>query len=79
MSQLDSKCKICLIRRKKLASQVMGDLPECHYSPIRPAWTSITMDLFGPLAIRDDCVKKGPRVIKKCELFTLAHGPEVYI
>ena len=66
VSQLDSKCKICLIRRQKLAGQVMGDLPESCYNSIMPAWTSVTMDLFGPLTIRDDCAKKGPRVLKKC-------------
>ena len=64
-SQIDNKCRICLERRKKLAGQVMGDLPECRSNTIMPAWSSVTMDLFGPMIIRDDCVKKGPRVTKK--------------
>ena len=32
---------------------------------MKPAWTSVNMDLFGPYLIRDDCVKRGPRIYKK--------------
>ena len=60
----DVRCKICLIKRQKVASQVMGDLP-VERTEIKPAWTSVNMDLFGPFLIRDDCVKRGPRVFKK--------------
>ena len=27
VSDIDKKCKICLIKRKKMASQIMGNLP----------------------------------------------------
>ena len=39
------------------------------------------MDLFGPLAIRDDCVKKGPRVIKKVwgVIYTCTRTRGIYI
>ena len=63
-SDLDKNCKICLIKRKKMASQIMGDLPDCRVEP-GPPFQSVCMDLFGPLIIRDDCIKKGPRVKKK--------------
>ena len=43
----------------------MGDLPECRVSEEFPAWSSVNMDLFGPLEVRDEVVKRGPRVCKK--------------
>ena len=47
-----------------MAGQVMGDLPSFR-TEVKPAWTSVNMDLFGPYLIRDDCVKRGPRIYKK--------------
>ena len=64
-SSIDSKCVICLLGRKRRAAQVMGDLPPVRSSDMSPAWTAVNMDLFGPLWIRDECVKRGPRVNKK--------------
>ena len=43
----------------------MGDLPDCRVSEEYPAWSSVNMDYFGPLEVRDEVVKKGPRVCKK--------------
>ena len=63
-AEWDNKCKICLIKRQKMAGQVMGDLPSFR-TEVKPAWTSVNMDLFGPYLIRDDCVKRGPRIYKK--------------
>ena len=63
-SGVDQKCRICLERRRRWSGQEMGELPTCR-SDMMPAWSSVNMDLFGPLTIRDDCVKKGPRVYKK--------------
>ena len=60
----DRKCRICLEKRKHKMKQVMGDMPDFKYTTM-PAWTCVNMDLFGPIIIRDDCVKKGPRVMKK--------------
>ena len=42
----------------------MGDLPVFRFEQ-SPAFSAVCMDLFGPLLIRDDCVKKGPRIYKK--------------
>ena len=42
----------------------MGQAPDFK-SVIQPAWSSVNMDLFGPILIKDECVKKGPRVRKK--------------
>ena len=58
----------------------MGELPTCR-SDIMPAWSSVNMDLFGPLTIRDDCVKKGPRVYKKVYgvLFACTRTRGVYL
>ena len=52
-AEWDNKCKICLIKRQRMAGQVMGDLPSFR-TEVKPAWTSVNMDLFGPYLIRDD-------------------------
>ena len=64
-SAFDRKCIDCLRKRQARAEQVMGDLPECRVSEEFPAWSSVNMDLFGPLEVRDEVVKRGPRVCKK--------------
>ena len=63
-AEIDRICRICLEKRKIVASQVMGQAPDFK-SIIQPAWSSVNMDLFGPILIKDECVKKGPRVRKK--------------
>jgi hypothetical protein len=52
-AEWDNKCKICLMKRQRMAGQVMGDLPSFR-TEVKPAWTSVNMDLFGPYQIRDD-------------------------
>jgi hypothetical protein len=52
-AEWDNKCKICLIKRQRMAGQAMGDLPSFR-TEVKPAWTSVNMDLFGPYLIRDD-------------------------
>ena len=64
-SNFDRMCKICLVGRKHRAEQLMGDLPSIRSTELLPAWAAVNMDLFGPLTIRDECVKRGPRVMKK--------------
>ena len=64
-SSIDSRCRICLIGRRQRAAQVMGDLPSLRSTDLSPAWSAVNMDLFGPFWIRDECVKRGPRVTKK--------------
>ena len=79
-SEWDNRCKICLEKRQKVSKQKMGDLPSCR-TEIKPAWTSVCMDLFGPYQIRDDCVKKGPRIYKKVwgVIFTCTLTRGVYL
>ena len=54
----------CKIQGKHLAGQAMGELPSFR-SIIQPAFTVVGCDLWGPIDIKDDVVKRGPRVIKK--------------
>ena len=42
----------------------MGYLPEFR-SSISPPFSHVLMDLYGPFIVKDDCVKKGPKVFKK--------------
>ena len=64
-SSADRRCRICRISRKHRAAQIMGDLPLIRSDPVSPAWSAVNMDLFGPFWIRDECIKRGPRVNKK--------------
>ena len=79
-SSIDSRCRICKEKRMKLASQMMGELPDFR-SQIQPSFSVVLMDLFGPMEIRDDCVKKGPRVFKKVwgVVFTCAFSRAVHL
>ena len=63
-SAIDARCRICKEKRQIYAGQIMGDLPDFR-SQMSPPFSVCLVDLFGPLEIRDDCVKKGPRVYKK--------------
>ena len=63
-SAIDTRCRTCLEKRNKLSSQQMGELPS-YRSEMLPSFSVTCMDLFGPYEIRDDCVKKGPRIYKK--------------
>ena len=64
-SFVDSKCIICKLGRKHRAAQIMGDLPPIRSTDLSPAWTAVNMELFGPLWIRDEFAKRGPKVPKK--------------
>ena len=63
-SSIDSKCKICKVKRKATSNQLMGDIPEFR-TQMLPPFSSVGCDLFGPLTIKDEVVKRGPRVTKK--------------
>ena len=78
---LDARCRICLERRKICARQVMGQLPKERSTSDYPAWTSVNMDLFRPMMIQEDCVKKGPRIFKKVwgVLYTCTLTQGVYL
>ena len=79
-SGIDARCKFCLVKRNKLASQQMGTLPSFR-TEVSPSFSVTCMDLFGPYEIRDDCVKKGPRIYKKVYgvLFTCASTRAVHL
>ena len=64
VGKVDRNCTFCKLKRRKFASQEMGDLPDVRTS-ISPPFQNILLDLFGPFTIKDDCVKKGPKVHKK--------------
>ena len=64
VAQIDRSCVYCKLKRRKFCSQTMGDLPDFR-TAMSPPFECVLMDLFGPFLIRDDCIKKGPRVNKK--------------
>ena len=78
--KIDKACVTCIRKRKKFASQVMGQLPEVR-TEIHPPFANCLMDLFGPIIIKDDCVKKGPKVNKKVwgVLYTCASTRAIYL
>ena len=80
VSEFDKKCKFCLIKRRKLSTQLMGDLPAFRFE-MSAAFSAVCMDLFGPIVIKDDCVKKGPRIHKKVfgVLFTCTASRAVHL
>ena len=63
-SYIDSRCRECKLSRKRRAAQLMGDLP-VYRSNIQAAFSVVGCDLWGPIMIRDDVVKRGNRVYKK--------------
>lgn len=64
VSKIDKDCGFCLIKRQKVSSQLMGSLPLERSLPSKPFLVT-TLDLFGPITIKDACVKKGPAIKKK--------------
>ena len=58
----------------------MGSLPLERSTPSKPFLVT-TLDLFGPIVIKDSCVKKGPRIHKKVwgVLFTCIAVRAVYL
>ena len=79
-SSLDSKCVDCKLIRMKHAQQSMGDLPD-YRTNIQPAFSVVGLDLWGPIYIKDDVVRRGPRIKKKVwgVLMTCAATRAVYL
>ena len=77
---IDSKCIDCKLSRKNFMGQVMGELPEFR-SKMQPAFSTVGCDLWGPIIIKDDVVKKGQRVTKKVwgVLFTCTATRAIYL
>ena len=80
VTKIDKQCKFCLILRQKVIGQLMGDLPLCRSEPVSP-FSSVSMDLFGPLTIKDSVIKRGARTRKKVwgVLFVCTSTRAVYI
>ena len=83
VSNIDKNCRSCLISRKKLACQVMGDLPSFRTTPAS-AFSHCSMDLFGPIYIKDSVVThetRGSKVEKKCwgVLFSCLGARAIYL
>ena len=80
VTEVDKKCLYCLKKRRKLTQQKMGDLPVFRFE-MSAAFSAVCMDLFGPLIIKDDCVKKGPRIYKKVfgVVFTCTASRAIYL
>ena len=59
---------------------MMGELPTCRTS-MQPAFSTVGCDLWGPIIIRDDIVKRGKRVTKKVwgVLFSCAVTRAIYL
>ena len=51
------QCYVCRLNKKKLLNQVMAPLPEERVGPA-PIFSSVAVDLFGPLIFRDMVNKK---------------------
>ena len=79
-SNVDKHCRVCMIMRQKVCSQIMGRLPLERSTPSK-AFLVTTLDIFGPIVIKDSCVKKGPRIHKKVYgvLFTCASSRAVVL
>ena len=77
---LDGKYTFCRKKRKQLSSQVMGDMP-LYRTTMQPPFSVVGCDLWGPIIIRDDVVKRGKRVHKKVfgVLFTCTASRAVYL
>ena len=50
-------CMVCRKMNKKRCEQIMGPLPDARLNPA-PAWSSVSLDLFGPFVIRGEVNKR---------------------
>ena len=83
VSKIDKNCRQCLVTRQKVASQVMGSLPPFR-TEISSAWSQSSLDLFGPIWIKDAVVTKGTREVRVNKkvwgtLFTCLQARSIYI
>lgn len=56
-SSVVNSCQECRLRKPRLMSQRMGQLPEVRSKP-SPPFTSVMIDYFGPYAVRGDVQKR---------------------
>ena len=50
-------CLVCRKNAKKCCEQIMGPLPNVRINPA-PAWSAVSLDLFGPFVIRSEVNKR---------------------
>ena len=58
-SSIDRHCTICKLSRNDRVKQIMGDLPDFR-TTIQPAFSVVGCDLWVPLLIKDEVVRRGP-------------------
>ena len=80
VSAIDRKCRSCLISCRKVACQVMGNLPDFRTTPTS-AFSQVSVDLFGPILVKDSVIRRGPKVRKKCwgVLFACLGSRAIYL
>jgi len=76
LASIAFRCVPCKIANEKLQQQAMGQLPVERTKPT-PAWSYVSLDLFGPYAIKGETNKrsrsKGYAVIFNCLLCRAVH------
>ena len=80
VTTIDRNCRQCIMTRQQVASQVVGKLPAFRRE-IVSAFSQSSLDMFGPILIKDSVVCRGPKVKKKVYgvLFTCLCSRAVYI
>ena len=80
VTAIDRNCVQCSMTRQQVATQVMGKLPSFR-TEIISAFAQSSLDLFGPLWIKDSVVRRGPKVKKKVYgvLFACLASRAVYL
>ena len=76
LKSIKFRCTTCKKSDRQLQQQIMGKLPEERLNPA-PAWSYVSMDLFGPYSIRGEANKRtrsrGYGVIFNCLLTRAVH------
>ena len=52
LKSIASRCIFCRIRRRKLLQQMMGNIPSFKVQVRKPPFTSVAVDFFGPLKVK---------------------------
>ena len=64
---IKKNCYMCRILDKQFCEQLMSKLPSSRLIP-GPIWEHVTIDLFGPLTVRDS-IKRRTCTIKKTPFY----------
>ena len=63
-SSIDGICRVFKMKRKHASHQIMGLLPKFR-TCILPAFSSCSLDLWGPCFVKDEVVSRGAKRLKK--------------